>query len=542
MGRWQLAAAVVLVIVTLAVYWPVGHYPFVGYDDGFYVTENPQVAAGLSWAGVRWAFTTFHEANWHPLTWLSHQLDATLFGLDAGGHHRTNLLLHAGNGLLLGFLLLRLTGSLWPSTAVAALFALHPLNVESVAWVAERKNLLSTLLFLLALLAYRRYIRQPGAANYLLVALLFALGLLAKPMLVTFPCVLLLLDWWPLGRVAGSGVPAAREDAAVEQRRWSALVREKVPLFLLAAAASVVTLVAQRSEGAVVARESLGYGLRLANALVAYVAYLAKAIWPTELAPLYPFPTAVPAWQWGGAQLLLAGLTAAAFRLRRRAPCLLAGWLWYLGTLVPVIGLVQVGQQAMADRYAYLPFIGLFGAVAGGVAELVRGRRHRQLLAGAILAGALLLLALQTRHQLFFWRDTETLVRHTLAVTRDNFVMHHNLGNELERQGRFAEALAEQAAAAALRPGNAESRFFLANALYAVERYEDAVREYRIALKLKPEYPAAHNNLGAALHRLGRRDEALSHYAEALRLDPADAKARHNLEELQRELPHQSGR
>ena len=512
--------ALLLAGATLATYWPVTGHPFVAYDDEFYVVNNSRVTAGFGWQEVRWAFTTFHEANWHPLTWLSHQLDVTLFGLDAGRHHLTSLLIHTANTLLLFLLLGRLTGLLWRPALVAALFALHPLHVESVAWVAERKDLLCAFFVLLTLIAYRRYCRQPAWGAYGLALLCFACALLAKPMAVTIPCLLLLLDVWPLARFSGRAASAR------------ALLLEKLPFFLLSLASAVVTIAAQKSGGAVISLESVGFGQRLANGVVATGSYLAKTAWPRKLAPLYPFPLHIPLWQVWGAAAFLGVVVALALWQRQQRPYLAVGLCWYLGMLVPVSGVMQVGQQGMADRYTYLPLIGIFIVLAWGMGELFPRWRCRQEALGATAVGVVALLGVATRQQVGFWRDSETLFRHTLAVTEGNYVMHHNLGVVLENQGRLAEAVAEHARGVALRPLSAESHYYLANALYRQGRTEEAVASYRQALLLKPGYGEAHNNLGAALHLLGRQEEAIAHYREALRLDPADDKARANLESI----------
>jgi protein O-mannosyl-transferase len=344
-----------LVLVNVAVFGAVRHFDFVTWDDPPYVTENPIVRAGLTWSGVVWAFTTAHGPYWHPLTWLSHMLDVQLYGLHAGGHHLTNLVLHVSNSVLLLLLLRRMTGALWKSAAVAALFAVHPLHVESVAWVAERKDVLSTLFWILTMWAYLTYARRPGAGRYAAVLLVFALALMAKPMVVTLPLILLLLDVWPLGRVSLS---------------WHRLVLEKTPMFALSAAAGVATIVVQQRVGALAAITSVTPGLRVANALVSYGNYLAKTLWPARLAALYPYPQSLPAWPW----LLtcgfgLAAISVAAVRLAPRRPYLMMGWFWYLLTLLPVIGLVQVGPQAMVDRFTYVPLVGVFVIVVWGASD-----------------------------------------------------------------------------------------------------------------------------------------------------------------------------
>lgn len=514
-----LTLCLLLAAATLISYWPVRSLPFIAYDDGFYILDNPQVTAGLSWPGVRWAFTTLHEANWHPLTWLSHQLDVSLFGLWAGGHHLTNLLLHLINTLLLFFLLHRTTGAQWRSAVVAGLFALHPLHVESVAWVAERKDLLCACFTLLSLLAYHRYTlgRRWGLP---LVILTFALALLAKPMAVTLPCLMLLLDAWPLQRTATIS--------------WWRLVGEKLPLFLLAAGSSVITVIAQRAGGAMISTKHADLPLRLSNAAVSVITYLRRTVWPSDLAVLYPFPLQIPGWQVAGSALLLAGGLLLAARCYRRHPYVLVGLLWFLGMLVPVSGLVQVGQQGMADRYTYLPLIGLFIAAVWLGADLTRNRRRPLLAASALILLTGCIFA--TRSQLAHWASSETLFRRALAVTERNYVMHMNLGNELKKSGRLDAALAEYLTATAIQPYNPDTHYYLADGLHAAGRLDEAVTQYQIALRLRPNFLEAHNNLGATYYRQGKLAEAIVHYTEALRLQPDDPIARTNLETTKAEL------
>jgi protein O-mannosyl-transferase len=511
--------AILLVGATVAAYWPVTGHPFLAYDDDFYVANNPQVAGGLSWQAAKWAFGTFHEANWHPLTWLSHQLDVTLFGLRAGAHHLTNVLFHGVNILLLFLLLLRLTGAFWRAACVAALFALHPLHVESVAWVAERKDLLCAFFVLLTLLVYQHYVCKKSRSSYALALLLFACALLAKPMAVTLPFLLLLLDYWPLARTERQGTNPRL------------LVAEKLPFLVLALASTVVTVIAQRAGGAVISLVKVGAGQRLANAAVSAIAYLLKTAWPADLAPLYPFTLHLPPWKVWVATILLAAMVGFALRQRRRLYCAF-GLFWYLGMLVPVSGLVQVGQQGMADRYTYLPLVGIFIVLVWGANDLLSGWRCRQELLGTIALGVVLLCGMAARHQVGYWRSSETLFRHTLAVTTDNYVMHHNLAVLLENEGRIGEALQEHEEALALRPTRAESHYFLANALLRQGLTGEAVARYRLALQINPDYADAHNNMGAALSLYGQRAEAIAHYREALRLNPADDKARANLKSM----------
>jgi tetratricopeptide (TPR) repeat protein len=507
-----------LVLGTLAVYLPAARHGFSLYDDGDYVAENRVVQNGLTWAGVKWAFTTWHASNWHPLTWISHMADCQLFGLNAGMHHCVNLLFHAANAVLLFALLLRMTKAIWPSAFVAALFAWHPLHVESVAWIAERKDVLSTFFGLLALLCYARFVEESKVQGpkpkvfYALALLMFALGLLAKPMLVTLPFVLLLLDCWPLQRFQISDF---------KLQIFLRLAFEKIPFFLLAAISCVVTFLAQHNGGAVVSIEKVSLHFRLENTPVAYALYLWKMAWPAKLAIVYPLATISTHVLIISAAVLIF-ISAAAWIGRRRSPYLLVGWLWFLGTLVPVIGIVQVGSQALADRYSYFPLIGIFIAAAFGVRDLAdRFHFPKKILAGA----AILILAAclcRTHKQLDYWRDDESLFRHALAVTKDNDVAHTNLGVALQKEGRNAEAMAEYRAALQLAPERVEIHNDLANLLDDAGKPDEALAEYQQALRLDPIATPAHNNLGVLLAKLGRFDDAMKQYAESARLDPAD--------------------
>jgi protein O-mannosyl-transferase len=526
-------AALLLVAATLAAFAPVLSAGFVIYDDERYVLKNPHVQEGFGGDALRWAFTAGYASNWHPLTWLSHMLDWRLFGASPAGHHLTSLLLHAANAALLFLLLDRMTGAPWRAAFVAALFALHPLHVESVAWVAERKDVLSTLLWLLATWAYVAWTRKRGTARYVLVGALVALGLAAKPMLVTLPLTLLILDFWPLRRREAGTAGALR------------LVAEKVPLLTLSAASAAVTLATQAASPALGSMQEFPLAARVGNALVAYVAYLGKALWPAGLAVFYPHPgSSLSWWRPSGAAALLAAITVLAVALRRSRPYLLSGWLWYLVTLLPVIGLVQVGEQAMADRYTYVPLIGPFVAAAWGIPDAARALlaasrrpggesadRDRVLRWGLpVAAGAVLLaLALLTRAQAAVWKDSVTLFEHALAVTERNHLAHLDLGTALSREGRADEALAHYAEAVRIKPGNSIAQYDLGAALAARGRDAEAMEHYLQALTLDPRYAAAHNNLGILLAKQGRIDEAARHYAEAARLRPDFAEAHFNL-------------
>jgi len=521
-----------LVLLSLLVYLPAGQHAFLLYDDPEYITENRVVQAGLTSAGFRWAFTTGHASNWHPVTWLSHMLDCEMFGLDAGAHHWVNALFHAVNAGLLFFFLLRATQALWPSAGVAALFSLHPLHVESVAWAAERKDVLSACFALLTLWAYVRYAEaaagsgagsRRAAPRYALALAWFALGLMAKPMLVTLPFVFLLLDYWPLQRLAASS-DLRTSVLPIAPRASLSLLRalaEKWPFFLLALGSCVITFIVQRAE-AVLALEPYPLWLRLENAVVAYASYLLKTVWPLDLAVFYPLRARIPGIQMAVALGLLAVLSWLAWRNRRRRPHLIVGWLWFLGMLAPVIGLVQVGGQAMADRYTYLPLIGVFLAVAF---EMGVWFSRRRVASGVIaVAGGLPLLGclILTERQLGYWRNSQDLFTHAIAVTRDNAVAHINLGVAFEREGRRDAALREYEIGLSLNPRLAHAHNNVANLLDEAGRPDEALEHLREAVRLKPQAPLPHDNLGTLLVELGRYDEAMSQYAEAFRLNPDD--------------------
>jgi tetratricopeptide (TPR) repeat protein len=499
-----------LALITLLVYLPAAYHGFSIFDDDDYVTNNHVVQNGLTWAGVKWAFTTGHASNWHPLTWLSHMTDCALFGLNPGAHHFVNVLFHAANVALLFVLLLRLTGLIWPSAFVAALFAWHPLHVESVAWIAERKDVLSTFFALLALLSYTKYAKENCRRSFWFALIFFALGLMSKPMLVTLPFVMLLLDFWPLQRFSLF---------AFRFPLFLRLVLEKWPFFLFTAVSCIVTFFAQHGGGAVVPLELVPLRYRLANAVTSYLDYFLKMLWPVNLAVLYPIAHLLRT-QFFAATVFLIVVSCCVWKTRRTHPYLFVGWLWFLGTLVPVIGLVQVGGAAMADRYTYIPSIGLFLAVAFGFRDLAARFRFPPI---AVVAAAILILGgciFTTEHQLRFWRDSEMLFRHALAVTKDNDIAHLNLGVALEQQGKLTQALAEYREAARLMPGHYQVHNNLGNLLDNLGRPGEALAEYREAVRLNPKPPALHDGLGIVLVEFGRFDEAMNEFTNAARLDP----------------------
>jgi protein O-mannosyl-transferase len=510
---------------------------FVGYDDQSYVVLNPRVTNGLTLDGIQWAFTHVHATNWHPLTMISHMLDCQLYGLEPWGHHLTNILLHAAAAILLVFALRDLTGNLWSSAFVAAVFAVHPLRVESVAWVSERKDVLSGVFFMLVLWAYARYVRGNRARSfyYITVVVLFALGLMCKPTLVTVPFVLLLLDYWPLGRSQSS--PFLRR--GIKRETWCRLVFEKLFLFVLSAASCVATLLAQKQ--ALDASLKPPLGERIGNAVVSYAVYLGQMIWPARLAVLYPYPEGnLKVSQVILALLLLLIISTSFFLSRRRYPFLLTGWLWYLGMLVPMIGIVQVGSQVRADRYTYLPQIGLYLVVAWGAMELVhQWRRSRVILASA---GLLVITALIARSylQTSYWQDTETLWKHAIATTSNNYIASNNLAQFLFQSGRFDEAIAESRGTLRIKPDFAAAHNNLGAALVENQQGDNGARRqngavdeamvhYRMALQINPDFTQAHSNLGTALLLKGHVDEAIAHYQKALEIDPDFAEARYSL-------------
>ena len=520
----RLILCLLLAVATLLLYNPVSRHDFVNYDDDQYVFENAHVRAGLTWGTFVWAFTTNDAGNWHPPTWLSHALDCQLFHLNPAGHHYTNLLLHFSNVLLLFLLLERITGFTWRSLAVAALFALHPLNVESVAWIAERKNLLCTFFLLLAIGAYAWYARKPGIGRYLLVAVFFAFGLMSKPMIITFPFVLLLLDYWPLCRIDSHSQqkPLRDKTESVSANSWPALILEKLPLLAISIASAVVTIWAQQAGGAVRSVTEYPLSARLGNALVSYVRYLAKAFWPTHLSVMYPHPGNTLAWwQIAGSALLLVVITAGVLRFRNHR-CVAVGWFWYLGTLVPVIGIIQVGRQAMADRYTYIPLIGIFVLLVWGTTTILRQRISPNYLATLALltvAG----LTLVTRTQVSYWTDSVSLWSHALAVTGPNFVAQDNLGQALITQGKVAEALQHFQEAAKIDPTDPAAQMGIGVLRLRQGDRASSIQHFQNVLSLtrSPRLRAyAMTNLGSTYRQLGDYQRARENYESALSEQP----------------------
>lgn len=523
-----------LALITLAVYWPVGHTGPVVFDDPDYITENPHVQAGLDWEGIKWAFTTRHASNWHPLTWLSHMLDFTLLGPNFGAQHFVNALFHSANAILLFLLLFRAANQLWPAAFAAALFAWHPLHVESVAWLSERKDVLSTFFGLLTLLAYVRYVDESKVQNpkskvwFAWAIVLFALGLMSKPMLVTLPFVMLLLDVWPLGRfnlfAPHTLKSSANRFTEGEERttRLLPLALEKAPFIVLTIASCVITYLAQRRGEAIMSFEQRPLGLRVANAVVACVEYLAKTFWPARLSVIYPLPDQIPLWQVASAAVVLLAITTLTWIARRSAPYLLFGWLWFLGTLVPVIGLVQVGGQAIADRYTYIPLIGVFAAIAYGADDLKARFHIKPATVSAIATLILVACVAATEHQLTFWQNSEALFRHAIDVIKNNAVAYINLGVALQQQDRNVDALAEYRKALEIDPGRFQAHNNLALLLSDMGDRDNAAREFEEALRLNPNAEPALLNFGKLLSDMGRFDDAMHEYTTAERLAPDD--------------------
>ena len=560
-----------LALITFAIYAQVIGHQFITLDDDAYIKGNVMVNRGVTLAGVAWAFSTFDQGNWHPLTWIAHMMDSQLFGMNAGGHLLVNALIHIANTLLVFWFLFRTTHARWPSALVAALFALHPLHVESVAWAAERKDTLSTFFGLLSLIAYARYAEARSNGRYAWTAITLALGLLAKPMLVTWPFVMLLLDYWPLRRL---------RDPTASEHRWGAshreaatgiwpLLREKLPLFALVAASAVITSLAQSHGGTVRTFQEFPITLRLANALASYVKYVLLAFWPNDLAVYYPYTTAgIPAWQITCAAFLLIGITAFCFFQWKIRPYFVVGWLWFLGTLVPVIGIVQVGGQTMADRYFYIPSIGLFIVIAFGLADIARSWRVAPSLRTGIAVVVLLILATLTNAQIHRWSDSFTLFKHTLAVTPPNLMIENDLGSALSSSGLHDEAAVHFEKALEIIPAHYDSLLYDALLNMGITRFyqnrlPEAIEYCQSALRLRPDAPKAHDllgmalamqghgeaaldeirhaaelapndadiqkDLGVTLARLGRIPESIDHFHEALRLNPYNASAHNNL-------------
>jgi protein O-mannosyl-transferase len=520
--KWHLPLALLLIAgLTVAVYWPSLFNDFIDYDDPDYVTVNMMVRQGLTLKGVAWAFSAFHAGNWHPLTWLSHMLDVELFALNPLGHHATNLLIHTLNSVMLCALLHRLTGFLGRSVFVALLFAVHPLHVESVAWIAERKDVLSTLFWLLTMWAYSWYAGKPSLQRYLAVVVLFALGLMSKQMLVTLPLILLLMDYWPLQRLADFPAEANAGHCGLKR-----LLAEKVPLLLMSAAASLVTITAQNSAGALARGEAHPALLSAGNACLSYLKYIGNMLWPADLALFYPFEqSAITAFKVAMAVVLLAAITAAVVRQRIGRPYLVFGWLWYLVTLLPVIGFIRVGGQAMADRYTYIPLIGLFLMVSWGGAEIAARWRKGPAAAAGVSVMVIAALSLLTVRQIHYWQNSYQLYSHALSVVEGNWLAHNNIGILLSQNNRNEEALFHFQESVRLNPRGGAGFRNLGNSLQMAGRTFDAIQAYNEAVRLDPNDTESHFRLGYAYLLSGAPGQAYEQYRELLRLDETQARA-----------------
>ena len=574
-----LLVCVILAMVTAVLYWPITHHPFILFDDIQYIVENPHVTSGLSATNFVWAFTTSEQANWHPLTWISHQADCTLFGVNPGAHHLVNLLYHVANTLLLFIFLRSATGFLWRSAFVAALFAWHPTHVESVAWAAERKDVLSTFFWLLTMLAYLRYARnaaspvtgagRTGVAYYFFAMLFCACGLMSKPMVVTLPCALLLIDLWPLNRIAGfQATGPGIEAAGCRPVSVTRIIFEKIPFFLLVMGGCIATYLAQAGGGAVA---GLPVYQRLENAVLAYTRYIGKLCWPTDLSIVYPYPKHWPVALVLCAIPVLIAWTVLCVHSWRKRPYLAVGWFWFLGTLVPTIGLIQVGAQSMADRYTYIPSIGFFIIITWAAAEYFSARESGRLMLPFLACAALIGCLGATSLQISLWRDTIPLFRHAMEVTTDNYVAANSLGKAYERAGDSAHALMLYRASVETEPRYPYSQFNLAMALLEIGQNEEGLQHLQAAaalvpkdsdiqydlgiyftqhsswtnamncfsnsLAVRPDFAAAQLGMGGALANLGRAAEAAAHLREALRLDPKMLQAKTNLDRLLTEHP-----
>jgi hypothetical protein len=541
--RNKVMLIVFLVIVMLAVFWQSTGHEFIVYDDALYVTENLHVNTGLTYRNMLWAFTTTEASNWHPVTWLSHMLDCQIYGMNPKGHHLTNVLLHIANTLLLLVLLFSATRNYWRSMFVAAVFALHPLHVESVAWIAERKDLLSTSFMFAALIFYTRYAKNSRPLHYILALLFYAFGLMSKPMLVTLPFVMLLWDFWPLGRlhlrsrIKSDPTYSMPDESSTPMPLY--LIFEKLPFFAFSLLSSVVTYYAQAHGESVAGAHAVPFTFRFVNALVSYTKYIGNMLWPHNLAVIYPLPPTLTLVQGAISGLILIGVTFLVYRRARINPFLLVGWLWYLGTLVPVIGLVQVGRQAMADRYTYIPLIGLFIMISWGVPALVHRWPYRRSVITAVALLALAGATIATWTQLRYWKDDFTLFRRAIQVVDNNYIAHMNLGLAFFQKGNVEEAIKHYYDAFSLRPSD-ELCYYLGLAFGVQENLNESIAYFTRAVIMNPKFAAAHYNLGVALAKQGRLDESIRHFTKALQVDPGLVEARKALETAMRLKSEQS--
>ena len=513
-------------IAVLVVYGQVIGHEFLLYDDKQYVYQNPMVQGGISLQGIYWAFSTFYASNWHPVTWLSHMLDQQIFGSNAGAQHLVNVLFHALNSILLFTVLRKMTGSTWRSFAVGVLFAIHPIHVESVAWLAERKDVLSLFFGLLTVWSYIRFTEKPALTTYVPVVVFFALGLMTKPILVTLPFILLLLDFWPLNRHLKS-ISASDVARPVETTRWKELLLEKTPLLILSLVSCIVTIYAQSRWGSVVSLESHGPVMRIANAFSSYLVYLQKLFWPVDLAVIYPYPEFVGYGLVGTAVLVLTAITFVVCRKASSYPYVFVGWFWFLGSMIPMIGIIQVGYQSMADRYAYLPFIGLYILLAWLFADLFK--QNRKMLIALCLVWTVLLMSLSFQ-QVGYWRDNSSLFEHAIKVTDRNYVAYQHLAQVRLDEGKLDVALDYISEALSINPYDPKSHATMGNIYAKRGEWLRAIGSFEYALKLNPKISEVYNNLGVVYYRLGDLAKSIRSYQMALELNPDYSKAASNLE------------
>jgi tetratricopeptide (TPR) repeat protein len=528
-----------LIIITLGVFFQTTKHEFIAYDDNEYVTQNEHVLGGITFANLRWAFFNSHVSNWHPLTWISHMVDVEIYGLNPGGHHLTNLLIHIINAILLFIVLLRMTQSWGKSFFVTALFAVHPLHVESVAWISERKDLLSFFFMLLALLSYLAYAKRPGMRRYIVVLIFFLCGLMSKQMLVTFPMILLILDYWPLGRFwTGS------ENKKTILTSLKNLAAEKIPFFILSFSSGIIALLTQSQGGAIGSLATYPFLLRIQNAILAYFRYVIKSFWPDGLSVHYPYSKNPEIIQVAGGFFILVTITVLSVLFRRKSPYLIVGWLWYVVMLVPVIGLIQIGQQSIADRYMYIPLIGILIMIGWGVPELLhkfKSKYQKPIFLRILAALAIVIVALSgisAFRQTGFWKNSEMLFSYSLTVTKNNSVMHSKLALCYMDQSRFEEAIIQYKEAIRIDPVSFESHNNLANIYNAQNRLAEAIDHYSAAIKINPRSAEAHNNIGVALNKQGHVQEAIAQYLEALSLKKDYPEAHHNLASLYGKMGH----
>jgi protein O-mannosyl-transferase len=531
-------ACILLTMAILAVYWQVGGFDFVNIDDPFYVKNNNIVGQGITLVGIKWAFTSVYVSNWHPLTWISHMLDVQVFGMRPGLHHFTNVFIHIINTMLLFMLFKNMTGAVWRSAAVAALFALHPIHVESVAWISERKDVLSTFFWILTVTAYIWYIKQRSLQRYLVVVISYILGLISKPMLVTLPFVLLLLDFWPLRRFEEDGPIGDKSSLRhlVSVNKFATLVREKTPLIALAVISSGITFYAQNSGGSVVSQEIIPPATRMINAIISYVTYLEKMLWPLKLAAYYPYSQAFqPLIVIACASILLV-ITALVLLFVRYLPYLAVGWFWYIGTLIPVIGIIQVGDQSMADRYTYIPLIGVFLMVVWGLRDLLRKWHYGKISLGSSFALIIIPLMWTTWVQIGYWKNSETLFRHTLDIAGNNYFAHFNLAVALYDKGDIDGAIEHYKEALQANPYHASSHKNLGNLLFLKGNIDEAIGHYISALKINKDDAGGYYNLGTVYYKKGNLKKAIEYFQLAIDKNPGYIEAMEKLEVARNEL------